>query len=127
MNFGLEPQVPEPKDRNAVVGVLLHNLSVSNYLPLKFLSLRKLTLQDDVLYLCSGFGTLWHSTSYLIEKQKVENLQKNVSSFVSCYFVFLNKSILALVMDVFQNSRTSTGSPPVTRKISNDGKWTERL
>lgn len=50
-----------------------------------------------------------------------------MSSFISCYFVFLNKSILALVMNVFQNSRTSTGSPSVTRKISSDGKWTERL
>ena len=28
---------------------------------------------------------------------------------------------------MFQNSRTSTGSPSVTRKISSDGKRTERL
>lgn len=73
------------------------------------------------------FGTLWYSTSYLTEKLKIENLQENISSFISCFYVFLNESILTLVINVFQNSRTSTGSPPVTRKVSNDGKWTERL
>lgn len=59
------------------------------------------------------------------KKERICKRRHLISVFVILYF--LTQVYWHLVINVFQNSRTSARSLPVTRKVSNDGKWTERL